>query len=445
MPMLRRSGETGGAQGPSRPALAQAAALYLVNFAGAKGITFFGFPALGLVLSAQTYGALEFSLAVAGIAGLVLTLGSPAAAMQIMLMRSDRRIVDLLAAVVVLCATLALVAAGALHAAGARLSFEIAAAMTAVYGLQVAALSYARASSWRIANLWIEHIPSLLTMTIAVLLVVAGRPDDLGAYSTSLTASAIAIACGAALVFARTCGPDGLRRMKEAVRVGAPIVAVTLGSVWIMSSARIWYQLFGDEDSLFAYAFSFRLATLPAIVATIVIGAFSAELYKMPTRRFDRIGALLTAALFLGSLAYMIAGPEVWIASRLAPAKARILVDHPLIVLAPAQVFFYASQPFLNMRVARARLALRATSATLAVVGLSMALIAALHAVGRLTPLTIAIVAVAQQAAALAASHVVLARRGVPLRRTATASVVGGLALVLAAGLIGLRTPLANP
>lgn len=411
----------------------RAGAAYLANFSLAKGVTFIGPAALGLLLSEQTYGALEFGLAVGPVAALVLTFGAPAAAMQIMLMRSGRRIADVLAIAALLCAAVSLTADAALLAIGAPPHFLVAAALVAIFGVQATALNYARASSWRIANLWIEHVPSSLVIAGAIGLMLVGRHNDIRAHAILYVASGIAIAIFSLLHIARRRGPDLAQRIREVVDVGLPIAATSLVGAWIASSGRIWLQLAGTPDGLFAYALSVRLATLFAIIIAIAIGAFSAELYKMPTRRFDPIGALLHASLFIGALAYVYFHPEIAAARMFAPEKAQTLAGQSVISLAAVQVYFLSFQPMIDMRIARARLAGRAMRATLVVAVASIALIAALRVVGLMTPEAIAIVVVLQQAAAAAAAYALLAVRGVPLRRTASVSLIGGFLLLAAA------------
>ncbi len=416
-------------------AAARKTGVFLAHFSLAKGMSFFGLPALGLALGEQTYGALEFALAVGPVAALALTFGAPYAAMQILLMRVGRRIDDLLAVAVLACAVAALMAAAALRLAGAPRHFEIAAAATALFGLQAVALGYARASSWRIGNLWIEHIPSIAVMTAAVGLIGAGLRDDLGAYALLFAMSALAVAASAAAVFWRTRQPAFGERLRELARIGLPMASAALVGTWILSSGRIWLQIAGADECLFAYAYSFRLATFLTVIVALAMGAFSAELYRMPTRRFDRVYALMTLGLLAAALAYVAARPEVWAARRLSPAKARLLVEQPLVLLAPIQVYFLASQPLLDMRIARARLAGRAARATLTTALVCLGIVIVLHVLGHLTPLAIVVVAVAQQAAALAVGHLVLARRGLPLRRAAIATAAGAAALVAWASL----------
>lgn len=413
---------------------ARALAAYLAHFSLAKGLSFAAPIAFGLYLQENVYGALEFALAAAPVAALALTVGAPAATMQLMLMRSARPVLDVLAAATGGCAALATLALLLLMLGQAPAYLAVAAPMVALFGLQLAALAYARASSWRFANLWIEHIPSLLLVAIALGLAALGRVDRLEGFIAALAVAGLGVAAGGALLLRRTREPDLARRLLEAARVGLPIVAATLVGAWITASGRVVFQVANMEDALFAYAFAFRIASFVALANALAIGAFAAELYKMPSRRFDRIAALMTVILFLATVAYLALSPEQAVAGWVSSRKEAILAGQPAIRLAPVQVFFWAAGVLIDMRIARARLAGRATRAMIAISFAGAAVAALLWAGGWLNPIAVTLALAAQQGAAVAAGHALLARRGVPLRRTACATGAGA-ALLLALAL----------
>lgn len=414
---------------------ARALAAYLAHFSLAKGLSFAAPIAFGLYIQESVYGALEFALAAAPVAALALTAGAPAATMQLMLMRSARPVLDVLAAATGGCAALATLALAPLALAQAPGYLAVATPMVALFGLQLAALAYARASSWRFANLWIEHIPSLFLVGVALGLAAFGRLDRVEGFVAALAVAAFGVAIGGAVLLRRTLQPDLAGRLAEAARVGLPIVAATLAGAWITASGRVFLQIANMEDALFAYAFTFRIASLVALANALAIGAFAAELYKMPTRRFDRVATLMIVILFLATVAYLALSPEQAVAGLVSPRKQAVLASQPAIKFVAVQVFFWAAGALVDMRIARARLAGRATRAIMAISLAGVALAATMWTNGPPGPAAVMLALAAQQGAAVAAGHILLARRGIPLRRTACATGVGGFLLLALAAL----------
>ena len=107
-------------------------------------------------------------------------------------------------------------------------------------------------------------------------------------------------------------------------------------------------------------------STIIMLVTAVVIGAFSAELYKMPTREFDIATAALTAVLFVGALAY-VGAPEL---ARAASALAmRTRSCDGIDCACSCASFFLGSQLLVDMRVARTGLMVAAATLSACVAG----------------------------------------------------------------------------
>ena len=398
---------------------------FLANFGLGKGIAFAGPIVLGAVLNPALYASLEFGLAVSLFAAMILTAGVPQSAMQLVLMRQGQVVNDLLSVAALAACCVALAALAGLSVIGAPQHWLIAASLVGIASAQQSGVAFARAHGWRNLNVWIDHAPTVATVVLALLLLALGYANSAVALVICLGALSAIIAVSAATLFRRTRSPDVWRRWSEAARIGLPMLGASLAGVWIISSGRIYLGLFRDADDLYAYAFTFRVASVLVLVHALVVTAFAARLYKMPTRQFDRIGSALIALLAVAAFAFIVAAPAYHAALWNSPAKAALLAQRPYAMLAAVQVFLWVSSAIIEMRVSRARVAGEALLATLGVSLAGAASVLALWHWGRLSLPAIMIVLLVQQATALGVQHFALARRGVPHRRMFLTSAAG--------------------
>ena len=414
---------------------------FLANFGLGKGIAFAGPIVLGAVLSPALYGALEFGLAVSLFAAMVLTAGVPQSAMQLVLMRQGQMVTDLLALVAVAACCIALAVLAGLSLSKAPDQWLLAASLAGIGAAQQSGVAFARAHGWRNLNVWIDHAPTVATVVLAMLLLATGYANNAIALVICFGALSAIIALSAATFFHHTRSPQVLPRWKEAVRVGLPMLGASLAGVWIISSGRIYLGLFRDASDLYAYAFTFRVASVLVLVHALVVTAFAARLYKMPTRQFDRIGSALIALLAFATLVFIVAAPAYYAALWNSPDKATLLAQRPYAILAAVQVFLWVSSAIIEMRVARARLAGQALVATLGISITSAIIVLAQWQRGALSFPVIMIVLVVQQAAALGVQHFVLARRGVPHQRMLLTSACGSMAALVVATVMIANAP----
>ena len=414
-------------------------AIFLANFGFGKGLAFLGPIWLGLALAPESYATLEYALASAGILVLFANAGVPQSAMQLVVVRRGQKVDDLLAG---MTAGLGAVAAtAALALAGTHRETSILCAVLVLTAFQQNASAYSRAHGWRNITAWADHIHMVSVVTVVTLLSLAFRPVTLTGLQMGLIALAVAVTALAFAAFARLRGPHLFVRFREASALGLPILAASLCMNWALSSARIYLDWLMTKPDLYAYSYSFRVGGLLILLHAIVTTAFSARLYGMRTRQFDRVASWMILALGAGALAFIWLVPQLRLAAWVAPGNAALLAQRPEIAFVAAQIFFWGATGFIEMRLSRVRRAGSMVPRSLAVVTVSAAAIYVLRLAGSLTFAALLWVLVLQQAMLCLAVHEVLARRKAPLRRAGWATIIAGSAVTLAAALVAAQSP----
>lgn len=406
---------------------------FLANFAVGKGLAFFGPIALGVLLAPAVYGTLEFALAGALLIAMMATLGVPSAAPQLVLMRQGRAVVDLLGGTAAVVGLAGLLAAGALSVFGFELRWSLCPAFVTLCAAQQCGVAYARAHGRRNFNVWIDHAPTIAAVVVAAGLAAIGKGGDLRALLVAVSALGAVAMTIAGAISRRDLAPEFIRRMREAAIIGLPMVGASLVGAWMVSSGRIYMGLFLSQEDVYAYAFTFRVASLLVLLHAVAVTAFAAQLYKMPTRRFDPIGASLVGALAIGALVLILVAPERLAIGWFSPAKAALLTARPALALVAAQVFFWVASAMVEMRVSRARGAAASMQLNIIVslcVGAALLLWRHYGQIG-FGGLTAALLA--QQAAGYAAQYASLIWRGVTPRKTVFVTLIGGAVVTVTA------------
>ena len=406
--------------------------LFLANFAVGKGLAFFGPIFLAILLTPVAYGTLEFALATAQIVAIVATFGVPLAAMQLVVMRIGRKFKDILAGAGSLVGLAALTAAGVLALLGHEARWSLCAAFACLYALQQCGVAYARAYGQRNLNVWIDHAPTLVALLLATILAAIHRGDDVSTLTVAACAFGTTGASAAGMIAWRTRAGDYLRRLREAAILGLPMLGSSLIGAWMVSSGRVYMGLFFSEADVYAYAFTFRVSSLLVLLQAVVGTAFAPQLYKMPTRRFDPIAAVLVGAVAAAALTLVLIAPERLVAERTSTYNLSIILAHPAVALVPLQVFFWTATALIELRVNRARRSGSVAITNSVVVGVGASILFLLRAANLIRFETVLIVVVVQQAAACCTFHSALARRKIPLRATAMTTAFGAVALLTA-------------
>ena len=404
-------------------------------------MAFLGPIALGVLLAPAVYGTLEFALAGAPLIAMVATLGVPSAALQLVLMRQDRKVVDLLGGTAAVVGIAGLLAAGALWVFGFELRWSLCAAFVALCAAQQCGIAHARAHGRRNFNVWIDHAPTIAAVVVAAGLAAIGNGGDLQALLFAVSALGTVAMTIAGAIARRDLAPQFIHRMREAAAIGLPIVGASLVGAWMVSSGRIYMGLFLSQEDVYAYAFTFCVASLLVLLHAVAVTAFAAQLYKMPTRRFDPIGASLVGALAIGALLLILVAPERLAIGWFSPAKAALLTARPAVALIAAQVFFWVVSATFEMRVSRARGAAVSMQLNLIVSLCAGTALLFWRHYGQIGFGGLTAALLAQQAAGCAAQYGSLIQRGVTPRKTVFITLIGG-AVVTVTALIRIWTSL---
>ena len=408
---------------------------FLANFGLGKGIAFLGPIGMGALLDPAIYGALEFGLAVSLFAAMILTGGIPYSTMQLILMRQGRSLNDLLALVTLMACGTGLFLVSVFSIAGAPARWLAAASLVGIASAQLSGVAFARAYGLRNLNVWIDHAPTIAAAVLTVLLMTISSTRNTSIMVAWFSALTLIVIAAATIIFTRSRQKDIAFRLREAAGVGLPMVGASLVSGWVISSGRVYLGVSNDASDIYAYAFTFRVASVLMLLHAVVGTAFAARLYKMPTRLFDRVGAAMISVLAGASVLFIFATPSYHLALWTSPEKAALLAQRPFAVLAVAQVFFWGAGAIIEMRVSRARLAFSSLSAMLA---LSLGVAACLSTAwitGWLSFSVVMIFLAIQQMGAVFIQHALLVRRGIPHRRMGIATLAGGAFVIAAAAL----------
>ena len=412
---------------------------FLANFGVGKGIAFLGPIWLGLTLAPQTYALVEYALAIAGFTAIFVTCGVPQATMQLVVMRQGRRVTDLLALVASVAGGAAAVLGLVLAVSGFPPQWALAGSVLGLTVCQQCASAYARAYGLRNLTCWADHLHMVIIVLVTAALSLAARPVAVDSLKYALAVAALAGLLAALVLLWRSIGPSMGARLREASRLGGPMLLSSLCYGWVVASGRILIERFLSKDDLYTYAFTFRVAGLLLLMHAVIVTAFAARLYKMPTRRFDRVASLMVLALGAGSLLFVFLEPEKLISVFAAnagfglPGNSIVLAERPERALVALQVFFWGSGALLEMRLSRARRAGAMVLRTLAILAVVIIFVLVAFQFGRLNLGNMMLILVAQQGLLCLAMHEVLIRRRVPLRKTAIATGAGAVAIGMAA------------
>lgn len=415
---------------------ARKAFIFLSNFGAAKVAIYFIPLAFAALLSSRIYGLVELSQSIGLLASGYL-VGAPLAGWtQRRLIRGDLGIADLMAAIVVIgCGTVAaLLLLAILAGAGEEMRLLIA-------GVGGAVLHQVASTIFRTLNLrswaaWADGTAMLLCGVIVLAAAAIGEVtvDALTwGYGIAMAASIAA----ASVILVRGKMPRLGARLHDFTIVGLPMLAVGGLATWLGVGGRILVGAF-HEPALAAYGVAFRILGLALAVHQVVATAFFVRLYRSRTRDADTLLGLALAVvgitiMALAAAAYVM--PEVIRLEALPPAAVPLY--HAMLAPVGLQVLFWIGYAMLQIRVNRSGLAKRAIVPTALLTGVGIAAIVAIDRFLAPGPVMMCWTIAAHSAAYFALNAYLLARKGLPHRRTVLAGSAAG-ALLLGIGLIVL-------
>lgn len=410
---------------------ARAALVFLPNFAFAKAAIYLLPLAIAAFAPPDIYGGFELALSI-GLLFATVAVGPPMSGLnQIYLVRGERGLADQVWLVLFAGCCLALLL-GAVAALAARdpIVFLVAASL-GIAVLHTGGAQALRMLSRRNLVAWADGTAVILSGAVIVALMLLFPRPSLTQLGWGYYLVAVVAALGAGFMLLRTRRPGLLAKIRKATKIGLPITIAGLFAFWLAVGGRIVVGL-ANEQALPIYGVAFRLAGLALGIQQLAATAMFARLYAARTREADRLFSLFFFAVALLSAAIAIGGAFL---PGLAPIAA-IEASSPetfrrVLALAALQTFFWIGFSLLQLRINRAGLAGRALKPTILV---TVAGAAATFAIAWLTGGDVVAIswAIALHGAVYFFTYAfLLARRGIPHRRTTAIGAAGGAALLL--------------
>jgi O-antigen/teichoic acid export membrane protein len=411
-------------------------ASYLANFGLSKAVAFLAPLTLAAWLDSSSYGVVEYAWSWSVLGASLLTLGVPAAMPQLSLRRRPVPVVDVTA--------LWVAGSGALLTAAALAAFVLhATAAVVVLGActialaQVSLSSYTRTFSHRNLAPWCESL-SVYVMTVLALGLLFAGLSGVAPLGITTTVAAAVVVIAALTLFARQRQVGLAERLYSAIRLGLPLLAFTLASIWASASGRIFIGGFLSVESLSIYSVDFRLASALLVLHSVVATGLFARLYRMPARAYDRLLSIYLAALAIVAVTMIAVFPFVirlFHFRSLAPSDIPAAVDiFPIVAL---QVYAWGAWASLEVRLARTRRSAPAARRAIVLMGLVAALCVGLGARGLLSLHLCAMLVALQMLGGVGIQVYTLWRRGAKMPRTIGAIGFGTVLITASIWIIG--------
>jgi hypothetical protein len=408
---------------------------FLGNFGLAKLVIYFAPIVVAAIAGGALYGNIELAMAV-GLLITLLVIGAPLSGItQLYFVRHQHGISDLLLFLTFVPALAGALIATAILLLDGPLPFALIVAAIPLAILQNTAAAWCRIRARRNLTAWADGT-SIMLCSLACLVVSLGPVINLMLFTAwSLTAMAWLLAAVSIYHLIRRQLPNLRERLLEAATIGFPIMIISTLGIWLGVGGRILIGIVNVAD-VAVYAVAFRIAGLVLGVHQLATTAFFARLYGARTREADKLFSLFFIGVGILAALISLAGP--WIVEFADFDAISASNEMNLIVLIPlagAQTFFWIGHAMLQMRINRSGLA-KATIVPTALLTLGgiVFIIAAAFAISndvRFVSLLIALHA----ACYFALNWFMLARRGLPHRRMAITGTIGGILLVVLAGL----------
>jgi O-antigen/teichoic acid export membrane protein len=417
---------------PDARALARIA-VYFANFGLSKAVAYLAPLALAAYLDGSSYGIIEYAWSWSALVATLLTLGIPAAIPQLSLLRRPVPVSDIM--------TLCVAGPGALLTAAAVIAAAVAHAPAQAIVLsactialaQVTLSSYSRTFSHRNLALWFEGLSIYGMAVVALGLALTGLTGfvPLGILATVV---AVLLVITALTLFARLKQAELMARLQSAVRIGLPLLAFTLSSIWASVSGRVYIGAFFPIEDLSVYSVDFRIASAMLIVHSIVATGLFARLYSMSSRLYDRFLSLYLAAIALLAVAMIAAFPFLFGYFRFRSIGTdNIQAAINLFPIVMMQVYAWGAWASLEMRLARTRRSAPAAQKTIVLMIAIAAVLVSLGMQGLLTLRLCAILVALQMSGGVAIQLWTLWRRGAKMPRT-TAAIIFGVFVICLCG-----------
>jgi O-antigen/teichoic acid export membrane protein len=393
------------------------AALFLLAFGVAKGIAFFGPLLLSQIMAIQDYGTVELSLSIGVIGAQILSLGIPGAIPQLILIRKDGRVLDLLFFVIASIGVLGLAAAAVAYLGSDDLLYVFAGIAIAGAGAQITTSVYYRATGRRFHTLVADNLSLYLFLVVGGLVFAVLGRVPLWPVILGYGGIAIGLTAFSAIGLARTIRPQFLAAHVDARRMGFFMMVNSLAYFTIVNSSRILIGYFLSVEAVSIYSVCFRISIAIFLVHQLVGTAFFKTLYEASAEWFDRYFAILLGITMAGA-AVILTVFELYGAVLLPGWAGHMDQMSGVLPITCMQVIWWVSLALLELRINRALISKQATLWLVACAGLMIVALAVLSALHLLTLASAALVFSCTLFLALQAQLFLLRRNGVPLPKT---------------------------
>jgi O-antigen/teichoic acid export membrane protein len=390
---------------------------FLSAFGLAKGAAFIGPLLLSQLMSIDDYGAAEFGLSVGAIAAQLVSLGITGAIPQLMLVRKEDRVLDILFFQVLVTGGLAMLAAVIVGLSGWGWHGAFACVAVGGAGAQLASSVYFRAKGWRYAIMLADNLSLYIFILVGgAILLAFGAPDSRSisiGYGSVVLATLLASAAG----FTALVRPAFLKAYREAISIGFFMMVNGVIYVGLANSSRILVGTFMSLEDVSLYSICFRLSAAIMLVHSMMVTAFFKKMYEGEPEWFDwfyvRCLSVMMAVAVLLLVAFDLFGGVI------IPAW-RDKIPHLTAVLPITciQAIWWVSMSQIALRLDRALITRQATGWLAVCVALMVITLAVLDVAGLLTLVTASSVFAAILLLAIQIQLYLLRRAGVHLRRT---------------------------
>lgn len=410
----------------------RAALAYVAAFGASKALVVFGPILLAKLYAPDVYGAIELALSTSMFLATLMSGAVTSAVPRLHLSRSPVIIDDVIAATVACAGIILLTLALGLFAATGRQSATLCLLATVPAMVQGAlSVHFLAARKRSLAALSSASATITATATAAALLLLPAVKLS-GLLLMYALIGAVLVALAARLALSRRL-PDFQARARKAVTVGLPILAYGLVASWIAASGRVYIAGFLSVETVAVYSFAFRIAAMALLPYALITSGLFAQVYRMRTRRFDRLAPIYLGLTALFGLVLTLAFPRLLLllAPKALSPETRLLATS-VFALVMGQVIGWAVSASIFLRINRTGLAGKAAIATALVAAAIGAAFLIMARTGHLSLPVAALLLLVQEFAQIAMLIALLWRKGLPLPRIAVFSVV------LAAASIGL-------
>jgi len=390
---------------------------FVFAFGFSKGIAFAGPLLLSQLMAIEDYGAVEFGLSVGVVMSQIMSLGVTGAIPQMVLIRKDRQVLDILFFQTLVTGILSFLAAAIAQAAGSGWPGTFACIAVAGAGAQITGSIYFRTKGWPYAIMLADNLSLYAFILVGfVILLGIGVPDtrSISIGYGAVFAVVLVAAAGGLMVAVR---PSFFRAYGEAISIGFFMMVNSIIYVALANSSRILIGTFMSLEDVSLYSICFRLSASIILVHSIVVTAFFKKMYEGDPEWFDWLytrclAAMLAVAIVLISTFDLFGGTLV--------SSWREQIPHLSVILPITciQAIWWVSMSQIALRLDRALITRSATVWLAGCVALMVASLAILDAVGFLSLISVSSVFAATLLLAVQIQLHLLRRSGVNLRRT---------------------------